>query len=389
MSLMLAVLFLQIGGPPPEENPSAFGILIRATAVADLRAGLSTLEADSLTAFPSASYRDRMFNLEATAAVEHDADSGEAAFRPVSAGAFVRWPGSPWLSAGVFRGLRDPFVFGLSDPLYEWKSAGVSELDGVSAEAGGVLGFDGWWNQYGDTLSWYGVKSPWLGFGQVSWESMETDTSTVGMIRGFAGLKVVQPWFNFVKEDDSWSGEGEIRGWKPIRTPRMSLEIVPAACWCTDSTVVGLSGYLRGRTMSFSGFLSVMANPDEPGEATLKAGYDMLSQAGVQWSLEASLEEMEDFSGSVSGICRAAPAGCGGSVCFEDDSLAVTAIALYSPVPGVSSVLSVSSDLSTGSPDPRGSLGVFAAGSAGTAGFTLHWEEGSTVLGLGVSAWID
>ncbi len=389
MSMLILALLLQVGGQPAVEDDSGFGVLLRGVAGADLRQGLSALDTDTLTAFPEAGYHDRMFSLQASASVSLTPDSQEVTFRPVSAGAFCRWPGSPWISAGVFRGLRDPFISGLTDPVFEWNSTGVKEINGVSAEAGGVLGFDGWWNQYEDTLSWYGIKSPWLGFGNVSWESVESDSSAFQVIRGFADLRVVQPWFSFVSEDDSWRGEGEVRGFAPYRSSLISLEIVPAAKWSEDSTEVELSGLFRGRSTIFSGFFTVGTNVDKPEEADLKAGFDMLSRAGVYWSVTAALEELDSFTGSISGFYRASPAGCGFGLNVEDDSLAVTASALYSPVRGVSSVLSVSTDLSTSSPDPACSFGVFAAGTAGTAGITVEWEEGLTELGLGVSAWID
>ena len=389
MSMLILALIFQTGGQPAEENTAHFGVLLRAVASADLRQGLSTLGTDTLTAFPKASYEDHMFSLQASAAVAHAPDSQDVTFRPVSAGAFCRWPGSPWVSAGVFRGLRDPFIFGLSSPLSEWNAAGMDEINGVSAEAGGVLGFDGWWNQYGDTLSWYGMRSPWLGFGNVSWESMEGDSSEFHVIRGFADLRAVQPWFSFVSENDSWSGEGEIRGFSPFSSSLLTMEIVPSARWSEDSTSLELSGYFRGRSTSFSGFISAEANVDKPEAADIRGGFDMLSRAGVHWAATASLEELEYFSGTVSGFYRASPAGCGCGLSIEDDSLAVTATALYSPVRGVSSALSVSTDLSTGSPDPTCNFGVFAAGNPGSAGFTVKWEEGTTELGLGVSAWID
>ena len=389
MTILLAAILLQTGMQSPGTDPSVFGVLLKGGASADLRQGLSSFRADTLTAFPEASYTDDMFTLQASAEVQHLPDSQAIAIKPVSAGAFCRWPGSPWLSAGVFRGLRDPFVYAISGPVVEWNTAGVSELNGVSAEAGGVLGFDGWWNQYDDTLSWYGIKSPWLGFGNVSWEALESDTSKLIAIRGFTDLRAIQPWFSFVSQNDSWSGEGEIRGLSPYSSSSMWLEIVPAARWSKDSTEVEISGLVRGRSAMFSAFLTAATNLDIPEEVCLKAGFDMLSRAGVHWSVVAALDDLDYFSAGVSGMYRASPAGCGIGLNIDDDSVAVTATALYSPVRGVSSVLSVSADLNAGSPDPGCSFGVFASGTAGTAGVQVNWEEGSTVLDLGVSAWID
>lgn len=389
ISILIISLLLQPVSQQGEDSSALFGVLLKGSGSADLRQGLSTLQADTLTAFPQASYTDRMFSLEACAAVESTSDSSETEFRPVSAGAFFRWPGSPWISTGVFRNLRDPFIQGLKNPVCEWNSTGVSEESGVTAEAGGILGFDGFWNQYGDTLSWYGVDSPWLGFGMLSWTTLERDSARLESVGGFLDLRTLQPWFSLHGVDEVWSGECEIRGWKPVKTTELTFEVVPGAEWSSDSTVIELKGYLRGRTRSFSGYLLSRANTESPEDATIEAGFDMLSRAGIEWSVTASLDEMENFSGNLSGWYRASPAGCGGMLSIEGDSLAFTSSALYSPVRGVSSVLSVTTDLSTGSPDPRCSFGVFGAGRLGTARVTVNWQNGVTELNLGVSAWID
>ncbi len=385
IAMLLMCLVCQEAEPP---GPS-FGVLIRGTGSADIRQGLSTLLCDTLTAFPVANYEDRLFKLHARFSADLQADTSTVVFRPVSAGGFFRWPGSPWLAAGVFRGMNEPFIQGLETPVVQWNSTEALELTGVAAEAGGVLGFDGFWNQYGDSLSWYGVRSPWMGFGMVSWNRLENPVEDVETVSGFLDLRRVQPWFIMTGRGDLWATDIELRGFKPFSMTSSSIELVPSLSWCDDSTRVSLGGYLRGRTGVYSGYLTGSANTGKPEETSLKAGFDMLSRAGVDWSLITALHRMEDFSGSLSGHYRAAPAGCGGSLSLVDDSLALTLSALYSPLRGVSSVLSVTADLSTGSPDPRCLFSVHGRGSRGMAGFTVEWEEGITELRLGVSAWID
>jgi hypothetical protein len=340
-------------------------------------------------AFPEADYENGSLRLHARFAADFQADTSSVVFKPVSAGGFFRWPGSPWLSAGVFRGMNEPFIQGLENPVSEWNATGALEHGGVSAEAGGVLGFDGFWNQYGDSLSWYGIRSPWMGFGMVSWQSLDHRSEKVETISGFLDLRKLQPWFTLTEQEDSWSTDVELRGWKPLSLPSATIEMVPSVTWCEDSTMVALGGYLRGRTASFSGYLTASANTGEPGETSLETGFDMLSRDGVDWSLSGGLHRMEDFSGRLSGQYRAAPAGCGGSLSLADDSLALTISALYSPIRGVSSVLSVTTDLSTGSPDPGCLFSVHGRSGRGLAGFTVEWQEGVTELRLGVSAWID
>lgn len=386
---MIAILLMCLVCQDAEPHGSSFGVLIRGAGSADIRQGFSTLLCDTLTAFPKAEYEDRLFKLHAMFSADFQSDTAAVAFKPVSAGGFFRWPGSPWLSAGVFRGMKEPFIQGLDKPVVEWNSTEALELTGVAAEAGGVLGFDGFWNQYGDSLSWYGIRSPWMGFGMVYWNRLENQVENVETVSGFLDLRRVQPWVIMTGRGDLWTTDIELRGLMPVRLPSSSIELVPSLSLCNDSTIVSLGGYLRGRTGSYSGYLTGSANTGQPEEASLKAGFDMLSRAGVDWSLMTGLHRMEDFSGTLSGHYRAAPAGFGGSLFLADDSLAVTLSALYSPLRGVSSILSVTTDLSTGSPDPRCVFGVHGRGSSGMAGFTVEWEEGVTELRLGVSAWID
>lgn len=391
MTLLLAIVLVLQSGESTAPGPG-MGILIRGAASADLREGLSTLSADTVAAYPEASWRDDLFELEVSARVDYPPDSQDVTIEPLTAGAFFRWPGSPWISAGVFRGIRDPFVYGVSEPVLEWNSTGTEDMNGASLEAGGVLGFSGWWNRYSDSLSWYGISSPWLGFAQVKWNCLDPDSSSpkVDNISGFADLRFVQPWLSFTSQGETWSGEGELRGWKPVSNAFLTLEIVPMASWAPDTLGAGLGAYLKGRSRSFSGFFRAFA-PDlnTVDEATLSAGFDMLSKAGVHWSVNAFLEEMESPGVTASGTFRASPAGCGAAVHAGEDTLAVTVSALYSPVRGVSSALSVFTDLDSDSPDPGCALEVHGAGSMGIAGLRVSWRKGITELRLGVSAWID
>lgn len=390
MTGLLAILLILNSGTADDAGESdIFGILFKGTATADIRQDLSTLRADTLAAFPNACYSDDLFHLEATAEVNYSVDSTESYFRPVSAGGFFTWPGSPWVSAGVFQGLRTPFRYGISSPLVEWGTPDVSEQNGVSAEAGGILGFDGFWNQYGDTLSWYGVSSPWLGFGILYWDCFEMDSSKVESFSGFMDLRVVEPWIMVTEEDSVWSGEAEIRGWEPEVSSLFSVEIVPGIHWSEDSPGISLAGLFQGGNKALSGDIQATAETDDFEAASLSGNFYMLSQAGLEWTVHSSLEHLQEFSGSVSGIYPASPAGCGGRLNVVEDSLSITAIALYSPLPGVSSRLAVTTDLNWESPDPECEFSVYGGFSRGLAGFSVIWEEGTTVLNLGVSAWID
>ncbi|HPF33662.1 MAG TPA: hypothetical protein PK907_11670, partial [Candidatus Sabulitectum sp.] len=70
MSLLIAFILVMQSGEPPVTGPD-MGILIRGTASADLREGLSTLSADTVAAFPEASWMDDMFELEVSARMDY------------------------------------------------------------------------------------------------------------------------------------------------------------------------------------------------------------------------------------------------------------------------------------------------------------------------------
>ncbi|MCD4707460.1 MAG: hypothetical protein K8S62_06955 [Candidatus Sabulitectum sp.] len=365
------------------------GLLFHTTASADLKVGLETLSADTLTVFPRGYYNEDWVRLSASAALSYCADSTFSNIEPVSAGAFFRWPGSPWVGTGVSTGLVDPFLAGFDVPVREWQSYDVVDSTAVTIEAGGLLGFRGFWNQFGDSLSWYGVKSPWLGFGTVGWNGIRENLSELETVSGFLDLRKVKPWFLFVKENSQWTYLAEIRGWQPLRNHDASIEIAPRIYFEEDSNTVGLTAYLHGKTRAISGSLQAVTDVADATRTFLSAGLDIYSEAGIAWSVSAGLDHLEDFHSTVSGFYRMSPAGCGGALDLFDDSLRFTATALYSPVPGVSAEVSVMSNLDNDSPKPGCLLRVFGARDDFTGAITVEWGEGSTTLGMEVSAWID
>ncbi|PIE53123.1 hypothetical protein CSA37_03210 [Candidatus Fermentibacteria bacterium] len=391
MITALIVLTLLLAPEETGENTERFrrGILVRGTGNADPESGLSTAEADTLHAFPVASYTDEHFSVEAAGVTDFIADSTGETFRPVSAGCSFTWPGSPWISAGVFYGLNQPFISGIGTPLSDWGEVDASDSTGMALKAGGILGFDGFWNQYGESLSWYGVHSPWLGFGQISWEKIDMDSTGTDFIRGFADLRSVQPWFLFEKSDSISTGEVQLRGWQPDVSSLFRLEIVPGVVWCDDSTTVSLSGLVSGRTAAVTGSAGVSASAENIDSATLFGRFYMLSREGIEWEFFGNLAGMEEFSGEISGLYSAAPAGFGGALNLEGDSLSLTATGIYSPVGHVTSKLSVTSDLNASSPDPCCELSISGGFRRGFANVSAAWDGEAAILELGVSAWID
>jgi hypothetical protein len=388
--LVALALFAQQSDSSLAESPGLkWGFLFHTTGSADIRQGLKTLNADTLTVFPSALFSKEWVHLGAVASLDYTPDSTIFSLRPVSAGAYFRWPGSPWVATGISRGEINPFLAGINVPVREWNSYAIADTTAVTIEAGGLLGFDGHWNQIGDSLSWYGVDSPWLGFGIIEWNRIVQSSSITDAISGFLDLRKAQPWFLFVQENSKWSYLTEIRGLNPLRNSSMAVEVVPRLYITEDSSTVELLGYLRSESSSISGSIGAFMDLENDSEISLSAGMEMLSQAGIAWSFQGELDRLRDFCGRLSGFSRMSPAGCGGAVEMSEDSIRVTATGLYSPVAGVSADLSVMSDLSTDSPDPGCLLRVFGARQNCTAAVILIWEEGSTSLGMEVSAWLD
>jgi len=365
------------------------GLLFHTTASADLHNGLKTLSADTLMVFPRGAFRSDWVQLSAEAAVSYSADSTSAEIEPVSAGVFFRWPGSPWIGTGVSTGLVEPFLPGFDVPVREWRNYDTIDSSVVTIEAGGLLGFQGFWNQFGDSLSWYGVRSPWLGFGTVGWNGVREGSSRLETFSGFLDLRKVQPWFLFVRENSQWTYLSELRDMKFFKNRVFSIEMVPRFYYEEDSVQIGLTGYLHGEEKAVSGLLNVYIDVADGSKTSLAGGIDMLSEAGIAWSVKAELENLETFYGRASGFYRSSPAGCGGAVEMFDDSLRATATALYSPVPGVATELSVMSNLDSNSPNPGCLLRIFGARDDFTAAVTVQWSEGRTTFGMEVSAWID
>ena len=389
LMLSLALLAQQSDSIAIQNSDLELGLFFHSGASADLRQGLSTLNADTILAFPSGAFERDWARIKTVTSVSYTPDSTSFAIEPVSAEAYFRWPGSPWVATGVSIGEIDPFISGLGTPVKEWNSYGVLDSTVVSLEAGGLLGFEGSWNQFGDSLSWYGLSSPWLGFGMVNWNRIRVNSSELESFSGFLDLRKVQPWFVFVKENSEWTYLAEIRDWKPLRNRSFSVEVVPGFSYEKDSTLIGLTGYLRGNNRAISASLEAVMDVENGTNPNFSGGMDIISQAGIAWSLDAFLEDLEYFHSEVSAFYRMSPAGCGANLEIFDDSLRATATALYSPVPGISTELSVMSNLSNDSPEPGCLISIFGAKENITSALTLEWEKGHTTLRMEVSAWID
>ncbi len=386
---VLLIVFTLFAQPDIEDSTFDPALFFYATASADLESGMKSLSADTLLVFPQVSFINEWVSLSSVSAMTYSEDTTVTFFQPVSAGAFFKWPGSPWIGTGVSLRLLSPFIPGLNKPVLEWQPYSMNDSTVVTLEAGGLMGFKGFWNQSGDSLSWCGVNSPWLGFGSVGWNRVLQDTSSLEVYSGFLDLQVVQPWFLFVNEGSRWTYLTEVRGWKTPSMFDLSMEIVPMIYFEEDSNAYGITTYLNGKNTAISGSLQALFNSSNYSEPSFSAGLDVLSQAGINWAVKADYDQLKDLYAEISGFYLMSPAGCGASLELIDHNLRVTSTALYSPVPGVAAEFSVMADVSCDSPKPGCIFRVYGSRESFSSVVTVDWNDGSTTLGLEVSAWID
>lgn len=373
----------------PSDNNFSSGVYFYSNASADLRQGLSSISADTIIAFPTISYGNEFVDFKAIAGVNYKADSSSVFLDPISARTFFKWPGSPWVASGVTRGSVDFFIPGLNEPVFEWNSINLSDSTTVTLQAGGLMGFDGFWHQMGDSLSWSGINSPWLGFGMVDYDYFENKSNSIQTISGFLALKKIQPWFVFVKDNSDWSYFAEVRDWKPFKNRFVAIEIVPELSYTEEAKEVGLTGYIWGQDLAVAGSMGAFIDVENQTDPSFELTFDLFSEAGINWSITGDVEELENYSGSISGFYRMSPAGCGGKLDISEDSVRVTATALYSPVSSVSTEFSIMSDISADSPSPGCSLNIFGVNGNFASNIALFWQENVTTLGIGVSAWLN
>lgn len=384
-AMLLVMLALQ-----PLAEPGGFraGVGYHAYGGADLDSGLNTLSADSIILLPSISLLGDGYRMKAVARTSPLED--ENGFTLLHASGGLRLPGSPWIGAGAAFGADSPFLFSIDRPWLERDDTGRDSLVVVTAEGGGVLGFDGFYRVYrggaADTLVRTRIGSPWLGFAQLWWDGF-SGTVEMNTLSGVVRLRDFVPWFSYSDSSGLARGDAELRGkWAGLPAP---LSLVPWVHYSNaDSTQAGLKLHLSGSPAAHSGVLRLGFPLQERGAFSASLRYSMQSEAGIHWSTGADADGDGDWSGFVFGDYRASPAGFGMGVCASQDSVRVAARSSYSPVPSVSASLELSSDVFSESADPAGNIRVSAFRGPVRALLFYFWSEDSSVLTFELGGWL-
>jgi hypothetical protein len=383
MVALLAMLLLQ---PGPGDSRFSAGVGFFGYAGADLETGAGTLGVDSIALFPSLSLKGDGYTLVSVFRTA-PMDSLDR-FKVVQAGGRVRLPGSPWIGAGAFHGADAPFVFGLEGPWLERDGGSRDSLVWCGLEAGGVLGFTGFYGVFrpgtGDSLVWAGVRSPWLGFAQLWWDGLR-GSEEMNTLSGMVHLGVVTPWFSVCDSSGLRRADAEVRGYSPVR----GLSTVPWVHYSgADSTTAGVKLLFSGSGTAQSGFLSVGHPVQERGSFAGALGYFMRSRAGIHWNAGAEYSGSENWSVSLRGGYPSVPGSFGAGVAVTRDSTRAGCSAGYAPVPGVSARLEMEADIFTDTPDPSGT--VTLSGTRGwvtlLAGYT--WSRDESTLSLELGGWL-
>lgn len=396
---MVALLLLLAAYPRESEAgffPVTFGY---AEASADLRNDLRTLSLDSLLLIPRLSLLGEGYRMRAV--FQASPLVADSVFRVRHASVGLRWPGSPWIGAMGAYGADAPFLFSLERPWLEWDNRGRDSLTAVTLEGGGILGFSAFYSQYRsgmtDSLTWIGVRSPWLGFGQFWWDGFRRHhplpdglpEATMNTFTGFLLFPAFSPWFSVSQESGVRRMDAEIRGLGPKLNGPFSLMTVPwAHVSSEDSTMVGIKALFTGIGTAQSGFLRIGIPVESRGSPEVAARYTMRSVAGIHWETGVSWSRNGGWSSGSRSVYRGVPGGFGMTLDTYADSVRIGALAMYTPLPGVAAEAALSGAFFSEVLDPEGSLRVSAFRGPVEAGITLFWREGVTGLSLGMKGWM-
>ena len=161
----------------PESWTFGYESLVDASAQGHWKSDHPVIDSTFIDAALSVSVESPELDLLVTAAMRNDSSS-HGYFR--RGRCVLKWPGTPWIGAGVFKNDRQPFIAGLSNPVVEWGSVDIDSIQGFGVSSGGILGFSGEYTiqlTQGDTLSQLSINSPWMGFAGIDFSRMQIHTS--------------------------------------------------------------------------------------------------------------------------------------------------------------------------------------------------------------------
>ncbi len=302
----------------------------------------------------------------ATGAMQSDSTS-RLLFR--RARGVVKWPGTPWIGAGVYVNDQQPFIAGLQEPVLEWGWVDIDSIFGFGVSSGGVLGFRGnYLIQFtkGDTLSQLNVHSPWMGFAEVDYSRAQMHTAdssdgsiTVNVLTVRGDFRYFRPWLIVAGSEGGkgeWAVSAELRRIQPVETQWGKIEIVPGIHFAGDNIqfpgsayvpgqrVITLGAFLESRRYFVSTGIKGMLDLSSDSLSGVSASAGMISEGCVSWDMMFGYYADGDYRAYISSEVKDFSKSAGIAVEMFNDSTRVTGSASYTPRDDVCAELSVSGD---------------------------------------------
>lgn len=314
--------------------------------------------------------------------------------------ALVRWPGTPWIGAGVFLSDRQPFTSGLSNPLVEWGWQDIDSLYGYGMYCGGIMGFSGEYliqRTSSDTLTQLNIESPWMGFAGLSYsrvhfhpaDSLSGGGGVLNTLLIRSDFRYCRPWVVLAGaegEPGRWAIAGQIRGYKPIKTRWGDMEIIPGMAFAGDyfsspgsafiagQRQLSLGAYLNSARYMVSAGLTGVLDLDTDSLCRASARGLLISRTGIRWETECDVFADGDYRILLGAGMYRSEGGAGLILEMATDSTRITGTAIVAPRNDVNAEITVSADVD-GSLDPLCRLDITTVMGPVSGLFGIVWEE--------------
>lgn len=283
----------------------------------------------------------------------------------------IKWPGTPWIAAGVYLNDQQPFIAGLKNPVVEWGWVDIDSVQGFGVSSGGILGFSG--NYFiqltqGDTLTQLNVHSPWMGFAGVDYSRAQIHTAdsisdgniTVNVLSVRGDFRYFNPWLIIAGadgEEGRWAVSAEIRDFRPVDTRWGRIEVVPGihfagdriefpgSAFASGQRIITLGAFIESRRYFTSAGIKGMLDLESDSLSGVSASAGMISESGVSWDAIFGYYADGDYRALISSVTSDSFASAGIAVEIINDSTRVTGSASYSPRDDVCAEVLVSGDI--------------------------------------------
>lgn len=380
----------------PENWIFGYDCLLDASAGGSWKGNHPVIDSTYIDAAVSVRIESPEVDFLATGAIQSDSIS-EVLFR--RGRGIVKWPGTPWIGAGVYLNDRQPFIAGLSNPVVEWGWVDIDSIQGYGLSFGGILGFRGEYSiqlTRGDTLTQLNVHSPWMGFVGLDYaraqlrttDSIPDEDIVVNVLSVRGDFRYFSPWLIVAGaegEDEEWAVSGEIREYSPFNTRLGRIEIVPGihfagksikfpgSAFVPGQRVITLGAFLESNRYFASAGIKGMVDFESDSLSGISASAGLLSEVGIAWDMIFDYYSDGDYRAVMSSITSDSYASAGIAVEIMNDSSRVTGSASYSPRVDVCAELSVSGDIDD-SLQPACGLAVSAALGPVTGLVRIDWN---------------